>query len=73
MSLKSKLLRRVVAVMFLFVLVPLNAGGGCAGEAATDEFRNVASDGISSGLKTLLNAIIDGLFAVVEPNADTTN
>jgi hypothetical protein len=52
------------------ILAPLNAGGGCRSEAAMDEFRTVAADGLSAGLQTILSAVVDGVFAVVEPNPD---
>jgi len=60
----------VLVVVLALVLAPLSAGGGCDSEAATDEFRAVAADGVAAGLQSILSALVDGVFAVVEPNPD---
>lgn len=45
---------------------------GCA---EAEEFRAVAGDSIQSGLQTIATGVIDGLFAVIEPDnaADDTS
>lgn len=67
--------RRMVsvgAVLLLgLILAPLSAGGGCSSDAAMQEFRSVAADGISAGLQSILDALVQGVFAVVKPD-DTT-
>ena len=58
---------KIVAFLLALLLAPL-AGADCDQEAAMEEFRAVAADSLASGVQTILNAIVDGLFAVVEPN-----
>ncbi len=36
-----------------------------------DEFRTVAGPGVQSGVTSIVNGVLDGLFAIVEP--DTTS
>jgi len=39
--------------------------GGCA---AAEEFRAVAGDSLKSGLTSIATGLIDGIFAVFEPD-----
>ncbi len=40
----------------------------CTGEAGV-EFRTAAGAGIKSGVLSIVNGAVEGLFAIVEPNA----
>lgn len=54
---------RVSIAMLLFAaILPL---AGCAG---AEEFRSVAGGTIQAGVQTVANGIIDGLFAVLDPD-----
>jgi hypothetical protein len=36
------------------------------------EFRAVAGPGVESGVKSIVNGVLDGLFAVIAPDASTS-
>ncbi|MCA9250870.1 MAG: hypothetical protein R3E58_20970 [Phycisphaerae bacterium] len=44
----------------------LSMAGGCA---QAEEFRAIASGQVQSGLTSIVTGLIDGLFAVIEPDA----
>lgn len=48
---------------------------GLNGCSAAEEFRSVAGDSLKSGMTTIATGLIDGIFAVFEPDAtsDTSN
>ncbi len=35
------------------------------------EFRTVAGDGLQQGVTSIVNAVLDGIFAIVDPNTMT--
>lgn len=37
--------------------------------AGIDEFRAVATDDVHAGVKTILDGLVDGIFAVIEPDS----
>jgi len=39
--------------------------------AGIDEFREVATDDVAAGVKTILDALVDGVFAVIEPDSSS--
>ena len=41
--------------------------------AGIDEFREVASDDVAAGVKTILNGLVDGVFSVIDPGTDALN
>ncbi|HNO77749.1 MAG TPA: hypothetical protein PKN33_06775 [Phycisphaerae bacterium] len=47
-------------------LLTLSMAGGCA---QAEEFRAIASGQVQSGLTSIVTGLIDGLFAVIEPDA----
>jgi len=64
MCMKSAIRKSIAMIMFAAML-PLT---GCA---EAEEFRSVAGSTIQAGVQTVASGIIDGLFAVLDP--DTTN
>lgn len=36
-----------------------------------DQFRNVVADPLASGIKTILNGVVDGVFTLVDTNGST--
>lgn len=57
-------------------LLVLMIGGGMAlltmgGCAQAEEFRAVAVGQVQSGLTSIVTGLIDGVFAVIEPDATT--
>lgn len=60
----TRLLTSVAATMMLCRAL------SCSG---AQEFRSVAGGDIKTGVQTIASAVIDGLFAVIEPDStDTT-
>ena len=45
---------------------------GCE-EAVRNEFRTAAATSLQSGLSAILDGIVDGIFAVIEPDETTTD
>ena len=65
--------RRICALGASAALI-LTAGlgiGGCPDDF--DEFRAVASPRLEAGVDALLDGLVDGIFAVVAPNAATAS
>ncbi len=58
---------KVAAMLSGLYLVGLN---GCAG---AQEFRAVAGDSIKTGVMSIATGMIDGIFAVFEPDTTTAN
>jgi hypothetical protein len=56
---------KLVGMLSGLYLLGLN---GCAG---AQEFRAVAGDSLQTGLTTIATGVIDGLFAVFEPDTTT--
>jgi hypothetical protein len=66
---KTTMIKRIcITLAALAMLGPTM--GGCNDQAAIDEFRTVAAGGLAEGLQVMFGAFIDGVFAVVEPNAE---
>ena len=66
----SKLGRLISACL---ILVSMTMSGvvlqsGCTGDVS-DTFRAAATDSLASGLKTVTNGLIDGLFALFYPDS----
>ena len=65
--------RRRCAAGAVLALVALTAlPGGCTDSASLRTFRQAASNGLKQGLSSILNAILDGAFAVFE-SGDNAN
>ena len=67
--------RRGMCALGAAAALALSAGlsmGGCSDDF--DEFRAAASPQLEAGVDALLDGLVDGIFAVVEPNtsAETT-
>ena len=56
--------RRLAA---LFALAPLLFATGCEKEVQ-DEFRSAAAGALQTGFSAIFDGILDGVFAVIEPN-----
>ena len=59
----------------LAAVFALACGGGCGASDLSAEFRAAAGDQLQSGVTSLLNGLVDGAFAVLEPGdpTDTDN
>ena len=57
----------MLAVLMLFPTMGLN----CSDQDVIDAFRLTAGPGLSSGIQSVLNAVVDGVFAAVAPQQDT--
>ncbi len=53
-------------------LLGLTLGTGCDSEMAK-EFREVATPSLQSGVSSILNGVVDGLFAVVDPDTSESD
>ncbi len=57
--------------------VVLTVGGvaqlGACNTPLAREFRTVAGQGIQSGVTTIANSVLDGIFAIVSPDATTND
>lgn len=60
--------RVLCATLALATLYPFLAGG-C--DSDFDEFRATITPGLRSGVNSILDGLVDGVFAVIEPNPDT--
>ncbi len=64
--------RRKICALGASAALILSAGlsmGGCNDDY--DEFRAVAGPKLEAGVDALLDGLVDGIFAVIEPNADS--
>lgn len=59
----------VGALVAILALSPFLAGG--CGEAADTEFRTVALNAIGGGIKAVLGGVVDGVVALLIPDAPT--
>ncbi len=57
--------KRLVAVATIGTVAQL----GCLPDGA--EFRDAAGPEVEAGVRSLINGLLDGFFAVVEPDADS--
>lgn len=57
--------KRLVAVATIGTVAQL----GCLPDGA--EFRDAAGPEVEAGVRSVLNGLLDGLFAVVDPDAST--
>ena len=55
----------------LAALFALSCGSGCGLSDLSAEFRAVAGDQLQIGVTALLNGLVDGAFAVLEPGDST--
>lgn len=60
--------RVLCATLALTTLCPFLAGG-C--DSDFDEFRTTVTPGLRTGVNAILDGLVDGVFAVIEPNADS--
>lgn len=65
-------MKRAVAGMLLLLLTlpSVSLTTGCDDDAMR-EFRQAASQDLADGLKTILDAVVDGLFEVIEPDSSS--
>ncbi len=59
-----------VKILALTAGISVYAIGGCS---AAQEFRSAVGDSLHTGLTTIATGLLDGLFAVFEPDATATN
>ena len=59
------------AIMALCAVVLL-AGTGCDEEAALRAFRDSASGSLQTGLQSIMNGVIEGMFAVFDLGSDSS-
>jgi hypothetical protein len=62
---RGKIRKRAMGV--LVMLSGSTMFGACNSELAR-EFRDVAGSGIQQGVTSIANSLIDGVFAVLDPN-----
>lgn len=55
----------------LAAVFALACGGGCGASDLSAEFRAAAGDQLQTGVTALLNGLVDGAFAVLEPGDST--
>ncbi len=60
--------RRIRAIAFGVALFALGAAVGCG-----REFRDAAGPALEAGVGQILDGLVDGLFAVFEPDSSGTN
>lgn len=58
------------ALAAIAVVFPLTLSAGCV---TGTEFRAAAGPAVQQGLTLILDGVVDGLFAVVEPDTETTS
>ena len=61
-----------IARISLF-LAATTMGFGPCNSAMVDEFREVASDDVATGLKNIANGLIDGFFSALDPGNDAVS
>ena len=49
-------------------LLPVSACNGVLGR----QFRTAAGDSIEQGVQSIVSGVLDGVFAILEPDSDTT-
>jgi hypothetical protein len=59
----------VAGAILALLALSVTLAAGCD-EEVQKEFRGAAVGSIETGMKALMDGILDGLFAVAEPNAD---
>lgn len=57
----------VHGAMFALLLVPLIFCVSCD-DAVADEFRAAAVDSVETGVKSILDGIVTGIFTIADPN-----
>jgi len=64
---------RIRAVQFAaaFLGAAVFQAGGCTGPLAT-EFRTAAGENLEQGVISIVTGVVQGFFAIVEPDPDTT-
>lgn len=69
MQMKRDGVRRalLIAAASLAALLPLQTG--CDGDRGT-EFRDAALDSLQDGVTAILDGIVDGIFAIAEPESE---
>ena len=55
-----------IALLWAFGACTVLTQTGCL--AATDEFRTVAGPALESGITSIVNGLLDGIFAIIEPD-----
>jgi hypothetical protein len=63
---------RVWCATAALVLATLVLGTGCDEEEAMRTFRDAASTSLQTGMKSMMDGVIDGMFAVFELGTDQT-
>lgn len=71
----NKITRRVA--VSLVMISALMSGAlcqlACTSEAVWDEFREASTSAFSTGFKSIADGLIDGLFAVFEPDSSSAS
>lgn len=62
-------MRPVAGGLALALIVAGTPGLGCDGDAAT-VFRQTATGAVGSGVKTIVNGVLDGVIAAIEQAGD---
>ena len=55
----------------LAIVVLAFGATGMTGCVTGEEFRSVAGPAVETGITSIVNGLLDGLFAVIEPDATT--
>ncbi len=69
MKSRNRILKRICITLAAVAMLGPTMGG-CSDQAAINEFRTVAAGGLAEGIQVIFGAVVDGVFAVVEPDAD---
>lgn len=67
---RGRILRAGGATLALWLL-PLGFCAGCSEEVSA-QFRAAAIESVRDGFKSIAAGLLDGLFAIAEPDTDTT-
>jgi hypothetical protein len=62
--------RSLLACFIMCVLLAVCSGASCDAIVASDTFRDAAASSIGSGVRDIVNGILDGLIALVEQAGD---
>ena len=66
-------LRRPVGLALMLAVILVGASGWSCDSDASATFRQEATSEIGEGVKTIVNAILDGLIAAIEQAGDGTS
>ena len=68
----AKSVRFAAAVLICGAILAGAMGAGCDIPAASSEFREAAGSSIEQGIRSIIDGILDGIFAVIDQAGDGT-